>query len=370
MSKLLGCVNLSKYQCQNGSYTIRAMWRTDEGQHSEQVLKTPPNTNKRELRKAEAEARKICREIQESYYSTRHRSRMALDKAVESYLAWAYGTGMNSRPPVAASTADRQARVLKSFLAFIGNGEYSARQAGQISNQHTANWVDFRMKAGAAPSSMITYLSDLESFFSFCINRNWLREGQITLKRQRRLIAKQVENKETVIPELDQILKACTENDDREIFNLIFTTLACTGLRCQELQDLKGLHLVKGVINVPRSDREKTKLHKREIPIGPRLIKKLSRLKKIKQADDYLFTDRYKPLGNAISHRAKKFELTPHDFRRWFNATLENLECPMDTRMDLMGHTMSKVRAAYSAGVSNETKLPWLKKIENKLINT
>ena len=53
-------------------------------------------------------------------------------------------------------------------------------------------------------------------------------------------------------------------------------------------------------------------------------------------------------MGMQLNATLRKYDMVPHDLRRFFYTALETLNVPAYIRDDLMGHAAHKVRNAYS----------------------
>jgi len=137
----------------------------------------------------------------------------------------------------------------------------------------------------------------------------------------------------------------------------IVGVLCTSGLRITEASQLRwpDYDRAEATLRVRRIARETTKRHERLLPVGEHLKAFLDALKADSEGPWIIGPHKGKDQCRyQVNYFLQPHKITPHDCRRWFRTSLEGLDAMIpDTLIDdMLGHQATKVRSAYSNGLS------------------
>jgi len=301
---------------------------------------------------------------------------VTIDKAAEWFLGGIAQPGMSfSR---SQATVKRRIRTYRMFLEYIHKVYPDLKYISSISAKHIngeeggrdghspgqpAGWATYRRLNGIKPNTILTELSDIRSLMEFAYRESWIRDVPRFLSPPMERAVRPI-----VMPasRVIQIVRG----QPTEFRRACLLTLACTGLRQGELRSLPftAYDSAVPVLNVPKQMTVRTKLHQRSIPVGPNLAKALNGLCQMNAGQFYLFAVKGKMITSQLNEWLKPWGCSPHDLRRWFQATLESCDCPSYRIDDFMGHAPGRTRGAYTPSLRWEDAIKHIMDID-KIFN-
>lgn len=374
----VGNVTIHYRTNQDKSLTIYMRWnirRKDDGRwlpRNERLFRTEPaptKASKRDwLRQARSHAAERQRELADPERARKQRSRriFTLDKARDMFATWICGDDWHASP-VAESTVTARLRVLDSFIAFVAETYPDTRTIWQLSHRHTANWREHRRAIGIADSSLSCECSHLQAFLDFCDRHEWMRTPLRAMPREyrRRLHTRRRPPPAISTKEIREIIRDQKVPHRRDMIRM----LAATGVRQGELRSLrmKDWNLDSAVLTVPEGKHERTKLHGRQLPIGPWLARVLNEYARDQQEELLIFAreDGRAWGGSDMNRWLRPSGYRPHDLRRWFYTMLLDSGCPPHYAKLLMGHALSQTEGPYIVGWGPEKARAWMHKLDS-----
>ncbi len=393
---LKGNVNPHWRPNRDGSRTYYIRWKMegDERFQFERVGRTGPKSGPRENGRMLREARLRAMEKQhqltapEDEAAPRRKVEIALNDALAWYSGWLRGDKEHP-PQCASSTADERERIAQGFIDFV------AKMAGKrtvwaLSRKDTGRWREDRrdprpnplrefrnghhrkrLRGKVIPSTLIANCSSLQDFLDFCNDQGWMPARLIVLPKHVRRKITPPRKPPPLIMEGEEVRAVIAAGKTTEARAGLWL-LAATGMRSGELVSLRvGSWLGdRGILRIPAGDMERTKRHGRDIPVGSETARLLDSLCEERYHEYWLFhqADETPLPVHAVGQWMRQVPHTPHDFRRFFYSTLLEAGMPLPWLKMLMGHSLSKVEAAYTGKPTLSRYREWMEKIEGILL--
>jgi len=262
-------------------------------------------------------------------------------------------------PRASRSSIEQQALAIGSLLRFLGGNGASM---DEIQPQAVAAWRD-ELERRLGPATVNRYLARLSAWF------RWAQDRQIcTLNPVRPVRRLRVPQKRPRLPiGKPEGFWATVQGLEPPLSRLAFVLLATTGMRQGEAKALTWDGVDDGWLDVPGADGG-TKRHDRRIPLCGQAAGALGELRAINPAGYCIGqAGGEKPLTSHLNHWWKPTGVRPHDLRRWYRTALEGLGGQHGIIDDLLGHSTSRVRAAYTPGMNEEAATELVKRFEDWL---
>lgn len=371
-------VNVREIRNADGSVTFYARWKdTDTAKYVQKKLaRTEREVRVRSLRlwrtKAHQEAYALGGILAGGADVPRPGiAWLRLKDAVREYLTWCRAEGPYGVPNAAEATVVNRERILQEFLVFVHGRWPRLRAIHHVLLFHVASWRDGALiPAKLAPGTVNAKLATVSAWFSWAVDhgRCW-QNPCANLKRlpnpQRERPALSVQTPD----ELRELLAALSEPRRRAAI----CVLATTGLRQGEFKLLQWEHWDEAArtIAVAGSEHERTKRHRRTIPLCAQATQALSLLRGLRADGDGPYIcgagHNRRPMTAQLNAWLKGTGVTPHDCRRFFRTALETISAPGPLIDDLLGHVTSRVRKAYTPTVNLEAAREWIGRLEEWL---
>lgn len=312
------------------------------------------------------------------------RTRLPLPDAVGYFLAYATGrkVGEDTEGPIKAAPYSALSvitfrRVLTDFVYYIGENFPDRRKVRALNKEAIDHWREYRatvLRWGKPPkpTTLRTEYSSVQTFLDFAWDRGWLRHRfKVLNPATRRSLGSGARTK--LVMEDDQVREVIKAFADNPARHATIYALACLGVRQGELRalEVKDYNQKAGTLTI-RGERERTKLHARTLPVPKGLADAISKmLAARKYSGVWLFG---KKEGHArlmpgdLNRWLRKHRITPHDFRRWVQHTLDLASCPQIITDYIMGHMGNGTQRAYGHGqVKLSDAAKWITKVDNIL---
>ena len=380
---LRGCVTTQKrLNPSDKSRTMYLIWRdTDYAtRQCERLFRTESNPTSQSMRIWNRRAQELAfqkqRELEGGERGETRPMECSVKEATERYFVWAAGTKI-APARRSQSTIIRHRRTIGMFMQYLGNHWPYIRRMNQLSARHIngtgidkdnkpcpVGWAVIRAKQ-ISQASLATELFDLTAWMKWCY-RHELMDWPFPF-----IIPKATAGR-ALVPSTGRILAAIKAQPEG-LRRLVASILPASGMRQGELRKLmlSDYDMENATIIIPREPTERTKLHRRDLPLGWRTAKMLGEyIEDVRpQGSSYLFPKDGKMMnGSQINFWLRKSGVTPHDMRKWFITALEEIECPPGTTDDLAGHAPRGVRGSYTSGLIREdVARKWLQGVEDLL---
>lgn len=321
----------------------------------EQIIRTERNPTKTRMRMWDREAASAAWERQKELNRDAKDAMNAcrVDKAMNAYVIHCQATK-------ATGTAENTERMLARFMEFMSFRQFNVKNLSGVSITHLAQWRDELLERGLSASTVNLYLCVLSAWFKWAIKEGYCRANPG--KEVNKVKAIQTDKRLPLSSPADlwRILDAL-EYDTRAAS---MGVLATSGLRIGEASALTwdgSWDVGKDVLWVGQPDTE-TKKHRRTIPVCDLLRRWLMVLKMNNTEGPWIIGNLKGTIRLTSQPKAwlKPFNISPHDFRRFFRCGMETVGCPIQFVDDLLGHRTNKVRVAYTDPVNMEATRPYL----------
>jgi integrase/recombinase XerD len=212
-------------------------------------------------------------------------------------------------------------------------------------------FIAWRVRAGARPSSTARQLSSFRRFFHYLMREGAVREdptAQIAMPKIKRSLPRSLTEEEVEALLSAPVVSDPLGNRDRTMLEVLYAT----GLRVSELVNLRQdqINLNQGVLRIGKGDRE------RLIPLGEGAIRALNAFSGsardeilLDRQTDYLFPTRRgnrmtrQAFWHIIKRHARKAGiatgLSPHTLRHAFATHLLNHGTDLRVLQILLGHS-------------------------------
>lgn len=239
----------------------------------------------------------------------------------------------------AAATVEKYIRDLKSFSAWLGDGELCKEKVIEY-KEH--------LKKSYAKTSVNSHLASLNSFFAY---RKRYDLKVKSLKIQRSIFTNR--EKELTKAEYARLLSAAKKKGNRKLF-LLMQTICSTGIRVSELQ-----YITVSAIKHGQADIDcKGKARRIIIPDALcRVLKKYAAEEKIKSGSVFV-SKNGKPLDRSNIWKMMKSlcsdagvpkgKVFPHNLRHLFARTYYSLEKDISRLADILGHSSIETTRIYT----------------------
>jgi integrase len=371
-------VNVRAIRNADGSMTFYARWKDTDTAKSVQkkLLRTEPEVRVRSFRVWRTKAHQQAYALGGILAGGADGPRpgivwLRLKDAVREYLIWCRAEGPHGIPNAVEATTINRQRILEEFLAFTRGRWPKLRAIHHVLLFHVASWRDGALiPAKLAPGTVNAKLATVSAWFSWAVDhgRCW-QNPCASLKRlpnpQRERPALTVQT----ASELRELLEVLPEARRRAAI----CVLATTGLRQGEFKLLTWEHWdeAERMIAVTGSEHERTKRHRRTIPLCAQATQALSLLRQLRADDDGPYIcgagHNRRPMTAQLNAWLKGADVTPHDLRRFFRTAMETIGAPGPLIDDLLGHVTSRVRKAYTPTVNLEAAREWIDRLEEWL---
>jgi integrase/recombinase XerD len=285
----------------------------------------------------------------------------SVDLAVSRFLDAACREQGLSRNTLAAYRAD-----LTALARWLAERNVPIMRTTRADLQDFIAW---RARAGARPSSTARQLSSFRRFFHYFAHEGAIREdptAQIAMPKFARSLPRSLTEEEVEALLSAPVVSDPLGNRDHTMLEVLYAT----GLRVSELVNLRHgqIDLTQGVIRVPgKGDRE------RLIPLGKEAIRALKEFSRGARSEilldhqtDYLFPTRR---GDRMTRQAfwyivKRYarkagiakELSPHTLRHAFATHLLNHGADLRVVQMLLGHSDLSTTQIYEHVVRERLK--------------
>ena len=247
---------------------------------------------------------------------------------------------------LAKTTVDRRRRALGGFVDHIGL-ENEPRNARNILPGRISSYVWHLKDLSLAGSTINTLLADLHAWFNWLIDEGLAKDNPVRPRFKLTLPPVRCDISIIGATALWALLDKF-EGAQRDTIGLI----AVTGMRVGEARHLVWNDWNEAELDiVPESKYESTKRHTRTLPIGRTARRFLRSLKRVNGQGKYIIGVRGGTLclSKQINRWLKPHDVTPHDLRRWYRTSLEEIDCPGYLADDLIGHHTGAIRPLYAA---------------------
>ena len=350
---------------------------------TQQLFRTEPDTPSRrvglgrvgpkEYERDAASARRAKTEelnsIEDATFSPRRVERAAADYAKAKADTFASKTAEG-----AEETVLEFVQYVRSHYHREGRARSGPANVSGLRGRHVANYRDWLLQGRpedgqptAKPlvaSSVNTKILRIRAWFRWCVGENYCLQNAATDTLP---VRESGDPKPRVwfkgAEAFWELIAKLREGKPRRAE--IVGVLCTSGLRINEANELQWPDYDRdgATLQVRKIAHESTKRHERLLPVGEHLKAFLDALQADSQGPwiigPYKGEDRSKFQVNYFL-RSRKLtppdcrHLTPHDCRRWFQTALEGLDLTIPDSLigDVLGHQATKVRAAYSNGLS------------------
>lgn len=329
----------------------------------EQIIRTERNPSKTRLRYWEREATTAAWERQKELNRDAKDAMNAcrIDKAVNAYI-------MHCQATKAAGTAENTERMLTRFMEFMTFRQLMPKNLSGVSVTHIAHWRNELLERGLSASTVNLYLSILSSWFKWAIGESYCRGNPAKDANKAKAIQTDKSLPVSSPADLWRVLDALEYDTRAATIGL----LATSGLRIGEAAALTwdgSWDVSKDTLWVGAPDTE-TKKHRRTIPVCDLLRHWLTVLKMNNTEGPWIIGNLKGTIRLSSQPKAwlRPFNISPHDFRRFFRCGMETVGCPNHFVDDLLGHRTNKVRVAYTDPVNMEATRPYLDKLSDWIL--
>jgi len=340
-------VGVSARTRNNGSLTYFLRWRANgKAMTKHSGIRTGPRPTKREVDRFENLAKEAALELQRELAKdivpiACTDPTITVPRAVLAYLESISGLQ-------AGCTVNAKCRTL-DLLPDI--------RVGDVTADTLAEWTENRAQT-VCDRTRYTEIAYVGAFLDWCV-----RKGFLAIKPT--LPRPVVDWQGPAVVEDSQI-RAAISAQTNDSQRLAVQILACTGLRNAELVWLPdSAVLIQGsgaILSVPKGERERTKRHGRQLPLGPMLTERI-----IAYRAERGIADRIIPscIPTILNRWLRPSRLAPKQCRQWFLSALERDSCPDYVIRRLLGHAPDRTRRAYSFQLSDAR--PWMEKVEQRV---
>lgn len=281
-----------------------------------------------------------------------------IPEAIAEYLQWLAG-GENHAAQVSSSSLRRTRRIMGRLALYLHDrwpgvmnvADLTSRQFDGAS-ERSPGWRYAREQDGAKASTIRTEMWDLAAWLKWCVKRGYLPariDCELPPLPPRAAIT---------IPGDEQV-RAVIQHENPTA-GLAFALAALAGLRRGEVEALDRADWDPGrkVLIVRDRGTVRTKLHGRELPVGPRLAGTIGGTAYALQASPCprLIQANGQPLNGHMNRWLKGRGFTPHDLRRWFVNALTGARIPQLWIDMLTGHAPDRTDAAYVRPTMDELR--------------
>jgi integrase len=230
---------------------------------------------------------------------------------------------------------------------------------------HVSGWMQRLRDRGLSASTVNARRTYLASFFSWCVGRSYCLTNPVAAVKPLPVVHNHATVPVRTAGDFWRLYRAMPDDVSAATVGL----LATTGLRTSEAANLEWPHWRQddGLLEVVAQGAEAiqgvrtTKHHRRLLPVGTHLRRFLSILALVNRVGGPYITGSHggrKRNGMRTYRLLKRQGCTRHDLRRFFQTGLETVRAPSYIIDDLLCHTTSYVRNAYTAGDSVEAARP------------
>lgn len=258
------------------------------------------------------------------------------------------------------------------FFKFLDENEDSILELEEITPMHIKSYLAYLSISGHKETYINGILKSIRAFFKYCMNEEYISTNpSIRVQFQREEIPI-IETFTT--QEIQNMIAAYGTRTFLEIRNkLILIVLADSGVRCQELCDIKLSDIKENSIVIHGKGKKV-----RTVPITPTINKFLSKYLRVRNEyikdklhaqSDYLFLSfsarqlTISAIEKFVKECAEKvgvrnyIRASPHTIRHYYAQTQLRNGCDVYTLSRLLGHQNISITKRYLQSISDATVL-------------